>query len=620
MVIVHTTVATKADEAGAEVNKAEWNDDHEIGSTSIVPNTDSTTNLGALTLRFATLHVDEILGATMTSDTISDYDGSLFLPLTGGTMSGGILMSTNDISNILTMTIGKATATRGVFDVVGEIDSLFTADAADQHGYELDLDAAGFGDVKELDIDYITGALGLGEEEGVVLVNIDESGASSGEVFGLEILSTNVSTNTVKIALKTGIAISPISHSSGVFTDADSILNNTTSVITELSSGGAGNISAFIADDDIIVIGDAAKFEEIEVILDTPASGGGVAPTFEFSIGVGSWTAFTPTDGTNGFKNTGVILFDEADIPSWIAGAGSEFLIRITRTRNTVTVTPILDLIQIAAVTIFSWDSTGVISPFGVDLNTGYIYSGSATGMSIDGASNTITNIGAAEIEADIIAGLGINSTPAASDTIMMLDSGALKEVSMEVMTFTSNQISDLPSLSSVTETFEVPCVMEVPEGTTAFPDIHPLATAGSKISGFVFPDGTATGTVNFKSQIKIPDQLAGTPALKVRMTWMPLGTVAGNATLAVRTLVSEVADTENYDLAYDADTIQGVQMPATLEFQDVFERTVTSSISIVAGDHVVGQIERFPANGTDTFTDDVMLVSVSLLVDRSIS
>ncbi len=93
MVIVHPKVATKADEAGAEVNKAEWNEDHEIGSTSIVPNTDSTTNLGASTLRFATLHVDEILGGIISADdnTITSIGASEIEP---GIISGLGILST----------------------------------------------------------------------------------------------------------------------------------------------------------------------------------------------------------------------------------------------------------------------------------------------------------------------------------------------------------------------------------------------------------------------------------------------------------------------------------------------------------------------------------------------
>ena len=59
-------------------------------------------------------------------------------------------------------------------------------------------------------------------------------------------------------------------------------------------------------------------------------------------------------------KNSGIIAWDDGDIPTW-AKSGSEFLIRITRERTTVT-SPTEDLVQIAAVTTFSWDNDGNVT------------------------------------------------------------------------------------------------------------------------------------------------------------------------------------------------------------------------------------------------------------------
>lgn len=245
--------------------------------------------------------------------------------------------------------------------VTGDVCIDHTASAADEHAIEIVADAAGFGDVKALDIDYITGAIGTEQEESAILINIDESASTGGEVFGLEVVTTTEGSATI-LGMKTGIGISPIGQFVGTFGDAASILVIAVDQATALSGGGAGNITTFVADDDTITIGFGTKFEEIEFIVDTGASGAGIAPTFEFSIGVGTWDTFTPTDGTNGFRNTGVVLFDDATIPGWLVGTGSEFLIRITRTRNTLGTSPILDLIQVSAVTEFSWDKEGDLS------------------------------------------------------------------------------------------------------------------------------------------------------------------------------------------------------------------------------------------------------------------
>ncbi len=235
-----------------------------------------------------------------------------------------------------------------------------TAAENDDHAFEIDLDAAGFSDVKAFEIDYVTGAITSGENEAVMLINIDETAATGGDIVGLEILATEGSADLIT-GVFVGVGIGPIEQLSGVFEDADSILNKAVDVLTALSGGGAGNISVFVADLDTVTVGNSTKFEELEIIIDTGASGAGIKPTWEFSTGVGTWTSFGPTDGTNAFKNTGVIAWLDSDIPTWAVGTGSEYLIRITRTRASLATTPIVDKVQIAAATEYSWDKDGKI-------------------------------------------------------------------------------------------------------------------------------------------------------------------------------------------------------------------------------------------------------------------
>lgn len=116
----------------------------------------------------------------------------------------------------------------------------------------------------------------------------------------------------------------------------------------------------FSANSDTITIGFGTKFEELEIILDTPSSKS-IAPTFEYSTGVGTWGAFTPVDGTNGFQNTGVVIWLDADIPTFATGLAGEYLVRITRTRVSIATTPIVDLIQASSVTEHGWDKDGNI-------------------------------------------------------------------------------------------------------------------------------------------------------------------------------------------------------------------------------------------------------------------
>ena len=231
-------------------------------------------------------------------------------------------------------------------------DIVHTALEDDDHALEIDCNADGHDDVKALDIDYITGAIAAGQDEAVILVNIDESAATGGTVAALEVLATEG--DATLVGMVAGVGVNPIAQLAGVFEDMDSALVNATDRLTEFTTAG-DDIQMFLADNDTITIGNALKFEEIEFLL-AIVSPQNVRLEFEFSTGTGTWASFTPVDGTNGMRNTGVIAWVDGDIPTWAVGTGSEYLIRITRTRNNLNTPPTESKIQIAVATEFGWD------------------------------------------------------------------------------------------------------------------------------------------------------------------------------------------------------------------------------------------------------------------------
>ena len=245
--------------------------------------------------------------------------------------------------------------------VVGNMDLVHVATESDDHALELDVDAAGFGDVKALDINYVTGAMTAVQDEEAILLNIDESASLGGIINGYEVLTTAEGSAVVN-GYTTGINVNPIVHESGTFGDADNILNIAVDVTAALASGGAGGISIFVADNDTFTVGDAATWDEFEIILDTGASGGGVAPTFEYSTGGAAYSSFSPSDGTNGFRNSGAILWDSSTLAGWATATSGRFEIRITRTRNSLSTTPIIDELQISSTTEFKWDKDGDVN------------------------------------------------------------------------------------------------------------------------------------------------------------------------------------------------------------------------------------------------------------------
>jgi len=243
----------------------------------------------------------------------------------------------------------------------GETKINHVAEADNDIALDIECDDAGFGDVNCLFIDVITGAISAGESESGILINLNIFASTGGDVHGITFLST---TGGAEVhALEIGVGIAPLVQLSGTFGD----MNNATSTDsgTETNRTAAftstgTDVAIFPANNDDIIIGDAVQFSEIEVVLDTVASGAGIKPQFHFSTGDQTWTLFSPTDGTNGMRDTGEILWELSDIPTWAVGSNQEYQIRITRTQGGLGTIPIEDLIQITAVNKYSISEDGI--------------------------------------------------------------------------------------------------------------------------------------------------------------------------------------------------------------------------------------------------------------------
>jgi hypothetical protein len=284
--------------------------------------------------------------------------------------------------------------------LTGSMDLIHTAAGAAEHGLEIDVDAAGFGDIKAVDIAYTTGALAATEDEAAILVNIDESAATGGTVVGLEVLSTTGSAAIYGTLI--GVGVNPLLHEVGTFGDMDSFLVNAVDKLTDALTTST-DVQMFVADNDTIEVGDAAKFNEIEFLLSIVASGAGITPTFEYSTGSGTWQTFTPTDGTNGMRNSGIVAWTLADTssPAWAVGTSGDFLVRITRTRNSLATPPTEDLIQIAAAVEFGWTKDAVVTLQKIEL-------GGVTGASDTTFTRVSAGVAAIEGETIITTGGGM--------------------------------------------------------------------------------------------------------------------------------------------------------------------------------------------------------------------
>lgn len=277
----------------------------------------------------------------------------------------------------------------------------------------------------------------------------------------------------------------------------------------------------------------------------------------------------------------------------------------------------------------------------------GIAYGGTVSGSVIDASKNTLSNIGFGEISTDIITGQTTNSSlETTTDYVLVFDGSAGTLVKSAITNISgggsnhnilsSTHTDTSPSITpasgnvltysgsywyatgavggAVTATYEIPIVMEGPNDAVAFPDMQALATSVDKIAVFNFPDGAATGSVNWKTAVAMPLNLASTsPA--VRVFYAPL--TAGSSKQAAFAVKSKfTATTASYDQAFILETTGIVNVPATTYICAYYEQTLTTIPT--GGEHLKGILMRDPTNASDT-TASLMVTAMSLLVSRTI-
>jgi len=239
----------------------------------------------------------------------------------------------------------------------GQIDITHTATGDNEHAIEIDVFTDGFADIRALEVEYDASTLAAGEDDAVILANIIAADTTGGEVFGLEILATEGSADVY--ALKAGPEVNLLVQNSGVFVDMDGASNNGVNALADFIDAGVTS-TLFVADNDTVTIGSSNTFEDVEFLLSRSANNN-ITPTFEYSSGTNVWTAFTPTDGTDGMQFSGVISWEASDQGSLTVGLDDMYWFRITRTRNGLPTTPQAYKVQISSTTQYKWDAGGNI-------------------------------------------------------------------------------------------------------------------------------------------------------------------------------------------------------------------------------------------------------------------
>ena len=313
---------------------------------------------------------------------------SSVVTIASSSSSDVIQKGTNTLLSTENVILDGSTNPRDI--TLGIIRILQTPNMDSTRGIAIITDAAGFGDTKALEIDWTATGVAAGDFEAVIDIDIDTANSSGGNIIGLEITETTIGSATT-YGMLTGVGINPILNEAGSFGNIETAFtfdSGFTDVTSDFNSTGS-DVQMFVSNGDLVYIGMAALFDEVEFILAVTASNAGIKPTFEYSDGASGWTTFSPTDNTNGMRQNGDLVWIASALAGWaqdtVNSISGKFWIRITRGAVVVSTPPTEDLVQVNADVEYVWDSSGnlniasVSSGFNAEIaDAGFIRVGNA--------------------------------------------------------------------------------------------------------------------------------------------------------------------------------------------------------------------------------------------------
>ena len=224
--------------------------------------------------------------------------------------------------------------------------------------------------LNELHINFVVPSTAFSEFSAID-IEIDESAmvATSG-VHAINVAAVGGSAGEVT-ALGTFTGVAPVHQHIGTFQSVDQTTPD--AFAGEIPSGGSWSdgldgYTLFEANSDEIYIGAVAKFSELEVMLSTPCSKNETL-TWEYFNTDTSWDAFTPIDGTEGFQQSGLVVWMSDNLTGWgntgDPGGGDTatgYWIRARRVRAGSATDPIATTIKTLEPVEYEWDALGNVA------------------------------------------------------------------------------------------------------------------------------------------------------------------------------------------------------------------------------------------------------------------
>lgn len=254
----------------------------------------------------------------------------------------------------------------------GAIRSEHTAGVNSTRAYHIDIDSNGFDDTRGIVIRHnLAGSSNFMRPKGISLL-ADITGATNAHLNFIEFDKTGITGAGMQVdAIDVRGDINVIDHHSGLPINVDTGFEfdgSWTNITAAFNSSGT-DVQIFALDSNVIYVGGLSQFSDIEVILAIVASNT-ILPAFEYSQGVSAWNVLSVSDGTNGFQESGNILFSPPGdwVVDTVNGVASTFWVRIIRTQSTLATPPTEDTIQVVDSINYMWDLAGLITVRNINL------------------------------------------------------------------------------------------------------------------------------------------------------------------------------------------------------------------------------------------------------------
>ena len=204
---------------------------------------------------------------------------------------------------------------------------------------------------------YHTGTMDSSDQTSLDQKVIDATLATGGAMAVYFADGVNIGNLDGAAGLAVGVGLQPVVQITGSSTPYTFGTNDGVDALADFQND-AVDTTVFVSDNDTVILGSTSEFTAITVALTTGASNS-INSTYEYSTGETTWTSFTPNDSTRDWRQSGNLYWGAGVLTGW-ATSGGNYLVRITRTRNSLGTSPVVSTVSPQGTdSSYRWDAAG---------------------------------------------------------------------------------------------------------------------------------------------------------------------------------------------------------------------------------------------------------------------